>query len=264
MNRTLVAVFVLGLSLVSPGWSPAAGLIDFESAPGGGLPSDDAPLSVPYPMPGGGSVQLFFDVNGNNTYDSGIDAEPIFEASGPDAINGFANTVTGVPDTANGGLASLLGSFFLRQVTPGTIPPPLVIDYASPVAITDLSGEIWDIDGQEQATERWKVEILDASNAFLTGQLSPIGNTGALDGLPWTFSFTGLPSGVDKIRITFVGTKISGLGLAFNNFTPIQAVPEPSGIVLAGGGVLALLAAFGARRRGAVTQADDSFQFRAT
>ena len=243
MNRTLVAAFVLGLSFVPRSCCLAAGLIDFESAPGGGLPADDAALGAPYPMPGGGSVLFFFDVNGNNVYDALVDDEPIFEAAGPDAIDGFANSVTGVPDTANGGLASFLGSFFLRQVTPGTIPPPLVIDYTSSVAITDLSGEIWDIDGQSQATERWAVAVLDAAGAPLAGQLSPIGNTSALDGLPWKFSFTGLPAGVDKVRIAFVGTKISELGLAFNNFTPIQSIPEPSTIVLAalGGTVLLVL-----------------------
>jgi hypothetical protein len=67
-------------------------------------------------------------------------------------------------------------------------------------------------------------------------------HTSALDGLPWTFSFTGLPAGVDKVRITFVGTKISGLGLAFNNFTPIQTVPEPSTLALAAVGGMLLLA----------------------
>lgn len=251
MHRKLLATAtILVLSLPLGFRAQAAGLIDFETAPGGGAPVDDASLSAPYPMPGGGSVQFFFDNNGNNVYDAGIDDDPIFEASGPDAINGFANSVTGIPDTANGGLAGLLGSFFLRQLTPGTIPPPLVIDYSSPVAITDLSGEIWDIDGQEQATERWAVAILDSAGSPLAGQLSPIGNSAALDGLPWTFSFTGLPSGVDKVRITFVGTKISGLGLAFNNFTPIQAVPEPSTLALLLGGGAKLLAIVARRRHG--------------
>jgi len=249
MHRKLlatVAIVVVSLSLGSQ--AQAAGLIDFESAPGGGAPVDDASLSAPYPMPGGGSVRFFFDNNGNNIFDAGVDDEPIFEASGADGVDGFANAVTGIADTANGGLASLLGSFFLRQLTPGTIPSPLVIDYTSSVAISELSGEIWDIDGQSQATERWAVAVLDAAGAPLAGQLSPIGNSSALDGLPWTFSFTGLPAGVDKVRISFVGTKISGLGLAFNNFTPIQAVPEPSTLaLLLGGG--AMLLAIAARRR---------------
>lgn len=251
MCRTLwTYVTLLVLSLPFSSLAHAAGLIDFETAPGGGVPVDDASLSAPYPMPGGGSVHFFFDNNGNNTFDLGIDDDPIFEASGPDAIEGFANSVTGVPDTANGGLAGQLGSFFLRQLTPGTIPNPLVIDYSSAIAITELSGEIWDIDGQSQATERWAVAILDAAGAPLAGQLSPIGNSSALDGLPWKFSFTGLPAGVDKVRISFVGTKINELGLAFNNFTPIQTVPEPSALVLLLGGVAMLLAIVARRGRG--------------
>ena len=48
------------------------------------------------------------------------------------------------------------------------------------------------------------------------------------------FSFSGLPSGVDKVRITFIGTKTSGLGLAFNNFSPdTAAVLEPTTMALA-------------------------------
>ncbi len=89
-----------------------------------------------------------------------------------------------------------------------------------------------------------------AAGAPLAGQLSPIGNSSALDGLPWTFSFTGLPAGVDKVRITFVGTKINELGLAFNNFTPIQTVPEPSTLVLLLGGGAMLLAVVARRRDG--------------
>jgi hypothetical protein len=177
MHRTLLAVVVpIVLTFVLNTTTRAAGLIDFETTPALSVPIDDAALTTPYPMPGGGSVRFFFDVNGNNVYDAGIDDDPIFEASGPDGTDGFANSVTSVNDTANGGLASLLGSYFLRQPTPGTIPPPFIIDYTSSIGITDLSGEIWDIDGQSQATERWAVAVLDSSNAPLAGQLSPIGD----------------------------------------------------------------------------------------
>jgi hypothetical protein len=115
--------------------------------------------------------------------------------------------------------------------------------------ITALSGEIWDIDGSQGGTEQLIVDVLDASNNVLTSQLSPLGNSLALDGLPWTFSFSGLPAGVDKVRLTFVGTKTSGIGLAFNNFSPTTAVTEPGGASLLGLGAAITLVKFARRRR---------------
>jgi hypothetical protein len=49
-----------------------------------------------------------------------------------------------------------------------------------------------------------------------------------LDGQPWVFSFSGLSAGIAKITIDFTGSKTAGIGLAFNNFNPTGAVPEPA------------------------------------
>jgi hypothetical protein len=227
------ALFALLASISLPA---AAAVIDFETTPGGGTPVDNALLSAPYGIVGGGTVAFFFDVNGNIAYDLGTDALPAMEAYGPDGLgglDGFANGLTGVNDTANGGLAGQLGNFFLRQPQPGSPPPPLIVDYNTAQIISGLSGEIWDIDGGAN-TEQWLVEALDGSNNLLASQLSPLGNSAALDGLPWVFSFSGLPAGFDKARITFVGTKTTGLGLAFNNFDPTaSAAPEPGTLLLA-------------------------------
>jgi len=219
-----------------------AGVIDFETTPAATTPVDDAFLSGPYNITGGGTVAFFFDVNGNNTFDPGTDQRPVFEAYGADGNNGFANGVTGIDDTANGGLAGQLGNFFLRQLQPGTPPPPFIVDYNTAQTITGLHGEIWDIDGAPGNTEGWLVEVLDASNSLLTSQLSPLGNSGALDGLPWDCSFSGLPAGVDKLRITFIGSKVNGLGLAFNNFDPTNSIPEPGTIGVITIGAIAVLA----------------------
>jgi hypothetical protein len=172
----------------------------------------------------------------------------IFEAYGDDSLDGFTNNAVSTSDIANGGLASQLGNFFLRQLQPGSPPPPFVIDYNTSQTIWGLSGEIWDIDGTPTDTEKWLVQVLDSANNVLTSQTSPTGVDGTLDGLPWVFTFTGLPSGVDKLRITFTGTKTSGLGLAFNNFQPLIPVPEPGGAVLASFALLGFLAS---RRCGA-------------
>lgn len=250
MRLTHILSFALAAATLSILSSARAALIDFETDPAAALPVDNAALSTPYNLAGGGTVQFFFDTNSNNSYDAGIDFDPLFEAAGADSGEGFSNgALGGIPDVANGGLGAQLGNFFLRYVVPGAIPEPFIIDYNTPQTITALSGEIWDIDGAGQATEQWLVEVLDSSNNLLTSQLSPLGNSSALDGLPWVLSFTGLPTGVDKLRITFLGTKLAGVGLAFNNFNP-TAVPEPGGVVLMGLGAVALVAIGARRRRG--------------
>jgi hypothetical protein len=241
LHTLTFALFALLVSLPLPA---AAAVIDFETTPAGAAPTDNAPLSAPYNLVGGGTVTFFFDNNGSNSYDPGTDTQPVFEAYGPDSLEGFANGVTGLADTANGGLAGQLGNFFLRQLQPGAPPPSFIADYNTSQIISALSGEIWDIDGGPSNTEQWLVESLDGSNNVLASQLSPLGNSSALDGLPWVFSFSGLPSGFDKVRITFVGTKTTGLGLAFNNFDPTaSAAPEPGTFVLALAAAAAMLVA---------------------
>lgn len=208
--------------------STQAQLIDFETTPSGGVPVDNADLSTPYNLLGGGTVSFYFDLNGNNVFDTGVDEFPVFEIIGnSDPQPGFANSHTGTPDTATGTFGPQLGNFFLRQRQPGGAPPPFIVDYNTAATIGALHGEIWDIDGTPGDTEQWLVEILDSSGSVLTSQVSPLGISPALDGLPWDFTFSGLPSGVDKVRITFTGSKTSGIGLAFNNFDPFN-VPEPT------------------------------------
>jgi len=52
----------------------------------------------------------------------------------------------------------------------------------------------------------------------------PLGDSSALDSLPRTFAFT--------------GTKTTGIGLAFNNFSPTTAVPEPASLLPLASGLL--------------------------
>ena len=205
-------------------------VIDFENTPNGTLPVDNSSLSDSYYFEDL-SVQFFFDVNGNNVYDSEIDELPVFEQVGSsDDVRGFlGSTGNDTPDT---GFESYLGDYFLRQ-SPGdkfgNVPAPLIVDYNTSLSILALSGEIWDIDGTTggTGTEQWLVEVLDGSGNVLASTKSPLGSLGSysaeLDGRPWTFNFTELPSGVDKVKLTFIGGKTSGIGLAFNNFRPTTA-----------------------------------------
>ena len=223
-------------------------LIDFESTPGGAIPTDDALLTTPYPIAGPGSVRFFFDRNLNNTFDPGIDDLPTFEATGDDAVDGFVHNALSQGDIPTAGFEAQLGDFFLRPLQPGSVPSPFIIDYNTTLSISALSGEIWDIDGSATATEQWQVDILDGANNVIATQNSPTGVDSTLDSSPWTFVFSGLPAGVDKARLTFIGTKISGVGLAFNNFSPF-AIPEPSTALLIGAGLAWMAATREARGR---------------
>ncbi len=228
---------VLMLACFAPIASVRSQTITFEQAAIGGTPSDNADLVNAYSLTDGGNVRFFFDVNGNNSFEEDVDFFGKFEkVGGADSDSGFLNLAKQMDDTAASGYVDQLGNWFLRQPTPfgtGSAQYPLIAKYNTSQTITALSGEIWDIDGgtdQPDSTERWKVEAVNASGAILETRLSPKGvaNNGPYDGKPWVFSMTKLEN-VDAIRITFIGTKTSGLGLAFNNFSPTFSAFTPSG-----------------------------------
>ncbi len=251
-----------------PGATFANSMITFETRPNGSAPADDAVLHNPYTIDGGGTVRFFFDVadqNGvyNNTYDDGWDVKPVFEQWGTDGTDGFVATLAGGFDMApmGSGLNPVLGDFFLRQPDAiGSVPGPFIIAYDTTQTIREFSGEIWDIDStREGKNEQWRVDVLDASGVVLRTRLSPDGRGApgggnSLDSLPWHFGFNNLPDGVAAIRLTFVGTKTDGIGLAFNNFSPTFAVPgsvvpEPSSLALLGTAAGAGLLTAARRRR---------------
>ncbi|OJW17084.1 MAG: hypothetical protein BGO49_08025 [Planctomycetales bacterium 71-10] len=255
-----IASFVaLGCLACAPAAALAGDMIDFETRPNGAAPGDDARLGNPYSLSGGGTVRFFFDANGNDAYDDGVDVLPRFEEVGEDddgGFDGFASSTVGAGtfDRARRGYGAQLGRFFLRQPDGiGVLPGPFVIAYDTAQAIREFSGEIWDVD----AGERWRVDVLDAAGSVLRTLLSPqgVGGPDGLDSLPWLFGFKDLPDGVTSIRLTFVGEKTDNIGLAFNNFSPTFAVagsvvPEPSALALMGPATALGLAAAARRRRG--------------
>jgi hypothetical protein len=266
LNRVRFFALVLPVLALTVASAQANSLITFETRPNGNTPTDNASLLAPYAIDGG-SVRFFFDVAQsnvyNNTYDDGIDERPVFEERG-DADgdpSGFRSTKNVGSDRPS---APGLGSWFIRQPGDfGTTPFPgnFIVDYDTTQTINALSGEIWDIDaGPGGATEQWLVEVLDRDNNVVTSQLSPLGidqtDPDSLDSLPWTFGFTNLTarsSLVDKVRISFVGSKTAGIGLAFNNFSAFTSlaptpVPEPGTLLLSGIGLAGVALARRARR----------------
>lgn len=214
-----------------------ADVIDFErTALRSAIPSDDADLVNPYPITidgvaTGGTVRFFFDLNGNKTYDASVDRVPKFERAGQGSNPTYAFASQWLNpdghDTPRTGYESQLGDFFLRKPSTlgnGKIPGPFIALYDTTLTVTELSGEIWDVDGDDE----WRVDVLDANNNTLASQISPTfaaDNFGldTLDSLPWQFQFTGLLPGVRSVQITFLGSDEGNRGFAFNNFSPTFA-----------------------------------------
>jgi MYXO-CTERM domain-containing protein len=245
VRLTLISATLLA-GLASSG---DAQVITFEQTPAGAVPVDDAalPFATPYTI-AGVQVAFGFDLDANGS----VDADAAFERTGGSQLEpqiGFVGS-NGVDTADTAALSLQLGQWFLRSQTSGSDFGRFVIQYTSASPVTAASGEIWDIDGQPSipATEQYTVQAFDAASTLLATQVSPLGTldtaTAPLDGQPWAFSFSGL-SDIDHIWVTFTGTKTSGIGLAFNNFRPTTAAPEPGGVVMA----LAGMAAAALRRK---------------
>lgn len=240
--RTFPAGVILFFCFVAA--SPGQ-LINFETTPSGAIPADDQVLTlgVPYTFPGPLQVTFGFDTDVTPGVDTPAVIEHIGLDAGDPATGGFGGTAGG--DTADPGFESQLGDYFLRGPSSGLDFGKFVIQYTTPLTITAASGEIWDIDGTGTElnpgfTEQYRVRAFDSSNNVLDTIDSPVGtllsSTAPLDGQPWTFNFSGLSGSIDHIEITFMGTKTTGIGLAFNNFYPTTVAPEP------GMGLIAVLA----------------------
>ena len=211
-----------------------AGLIDFETTALGGLPTDNSTIEFSDAFMADSVIVRFgFDSNSDGVLDTKAVFEEVgnVDLSGDTGFWGFGSA----KDTAAPGFTSQLGNFFLRQSDPYEPFGIFTILYEANNPVTEASGEIWDIDGGEH-TERFLVKAFNGTT-LLDSIQSPLGTDLTLDGKPWTFGFTNL-SNITRIEISFTGSKTGGIGLAFNNFSPVEDistvvnVPEPSTISL--------------------------------
>ncbi len=221
-----------------------AGVIDFELTASGNVPVDNQEiLFTDKFISDGVGISFGFD----SDLDGTLDEKAVFEEVGnKDKHKDTGFKFSGIPDMTAAGYEEQLGSFFIRQSTPYKPFGVFTILYDSGLPVSAASGEIWDIDGNENkgTTEQFLVKAFNL-DTLLESIESPIGNDKTLNGMPWAFGFDGL-SNITKLEITFTGSKTKGIGLAFNNFSPVQDVsksnlqfkqnliqiPEPSGYLI--------------------------------
>jgi hypothetical protein len=241
MHRISMSCFVLSLVVaVSFSGSASAQLIDFETVPGG-VSADQLPISNQY--------QSLYGVTFSTVNPSGV---PYLEAVGnADPGYGFYRSIGGDYDQGRSqNEANQLKSFFLRFGTGNGYAnqlTQLLITYTNPVSAA--SAQIWDIDANSNGYEQWLVQARDAGNNVIGSASSPIGISGndpaSLDGLPWTWSFNEATADIYSITLDYVGTKQTGIGLAFDNFNTSDPAPtptpEPSTALLFGAGFIALI-----------------------
>ncbi len=207
-HRSVLVVMGMTISLVSSAIArPAGAIIDFETVPGVGVPTEGTSISNQYQASDGVSFSL-----------EGGGFPVIAEAGSPRTA--FAGYPSGAgDDTPAPGQG--VGTFFLTDdgVVEG-IPQALIISYDSPVAAA--SGVIIDIDGDEA----WDVEARNSSGVVIDTVSLSSGDPDTGDGIATPWSFSHPFADIDSLRIVYVGEQ-NIVGLAFDNFSPTgNAVPS--------------------------------------
>ena len=232
-------------------------------------------------------VRFGFDESARNTggtvgsLDSG-DTPAVLEAtyggtsaesgSPPADISAYTSGQTGtaLADFIEPGYETQAGGFFVRarkdNNDDGTetntqadkeLWDSFIIDYAG-AAVSEATGEIWDIDAGGSGAEKFRVTVAGSSASVTDGSYSvtedsPTGllesDSNGLDGKPWQFAFGSADGFTDIDQIKITRFEDSGsvykdyFPLAFNNFNPVSSIgyftPEPSSL-LAFGGVFSL------------------------
>lgn len=217
--RYLIKSIFIALVLCTSATFAYAGIIDFEYTANGDIPLDNQLIELSDKFLADGVLVSFgFDTNGNGILDQNAVYEQV---SNTDKGRDTGFLYSGTPDQAASGFEQQLGDFFIRQSMPYEPFGVFTILYESDIPVTAASGEIWDIDGHSK-TEQFLVKAFNG-DVLLEEINSPLGKDKSLNGKPWAFGFSDLAN-VTKIEITFTGTKQRGIGLAFNNFSPVQDI----------------------------------------
>jgi|SRR5581483_2487326 len=226
MNRKLQFSLVAACALFT-GSAARAVSINFDSVPGG-VPSDGEAISTQYQASDGVTF---------GTADGGTPR--LAEVGSP--VTAFMSKFG--QDTPAPG--QNLGNFFLTAGTPlGPPPPPVLVNFVNPVA--SVGGDILDIDGKTAGAESWRVDALNSSGLMIDSVTLTQTSAGAGDGMATPFAISHTSADISSLEITFTGSKTTGVGLGFDNFTasatpaPGAAVPLPPAVWSAGATLLAL------------------------
>lgn len=229
MNQlTLRSALVAGALLLAPGVQ--AGLIDTESV-GGVTPSDDQRIDNDFQSEG-----VIF-TPGNRLSDGqsmSLRAEAAGGVRGGDTF-GFVTDVRGtlvIDEGRDAAANARLGNYFMRMgdgFFEGDFDrksPFLTMSYL--VAPTSpISLEVWDLDGvqSQSSSEGVRVDAVAANGSVLasidSGQIA-VNNSQSLDGQALTYPFFAanglLLTDIDRLELFFTGSKLSNIGIGFDNF----------------------------------------------
>jgi len=194
-----------------------ATLLDFETLPGGGTPTE------------GMSISNQFQASLGIRFKNSDGSSPIIVQTGSP---GFAFTSAYGDDTPAPGEDP--GSSFMLNISTNGPTSDLIAGYSLPE--TDVGGVILDIDG----AEAWTIHALNASNVtidtLVLDTTSP--HTGDALATPWAFHHAS--ADISAVRFIFTGAQSSTTGVAFDNFT-FDTVPEPTTVALVAAGLLLVL-----------------------
>lgn len=188
-------------------------LIDFETLPGGAMPTEGMAISNQFLSTFGVS---FTFTNGTFPLVAKRRGTNIIAFLGPNGDNTFA-------------VNQVVGDCFLTDPDAmiGLPPPPLVITYGQ--VVSNASGVIIDIDTAVNlgGNEAWLLEARGTNGALLATNRLTVASPNSGNGLATSWSFRNV-QGIHSIHIIYDGAKTNNIGLAFDNFSPAFPVTPPS------------------------------------
>jgi len=219
------SVWIVAVSIVAMILSTTlarGAVLDFETLPGGGPPTEGMNISNQF--------QATFGIRFHNSDGS---SPIIVQAGSP----GFGFTSAFGDDTPAPGEGC--GTFFLN-ISPTGPSSDLIVGYD--LAHADVGGVILDIDG----SEAWTIRALDSSNHVIDTLTldTSTPHTGDALATPWAFHHAS--NDIASVRFVYTGAQAVTAGEGFDNFT-FDNVPEPSAMALTGLGAVCVLAG---KRRG--------------